>query len=108
MCAVVSRRPRRYVYAGRSGGELAAKSESESETAFGPGAGKRQSGAGSPVRTSRVRWHVLTLVLLATGLTYLDRVNLSIAGHYIQTELHFGTETMGWIFSAFLHPSPRR
>ena len=35
-------------------------------------------------------------------LTYLDRLNLSIAGKYIQDELGFSTQTMGWIFSAFL------
>lgn len=51
---------------------------------------------------SRVRWNILALVTLATGLTYLDRVNLSIAGNYIQSEMGFSAETMGWIFSAFL------
>ncbi len=68
----------------------------------GSGAGMRESGARPAVRATRVRWNILTLVMLATGLTYFDRVNLSIAGHYIQSELHFGTVTMGWIFSAFL------
>jgi ACS family glucarate transporter-like MFS transporter len=37
-----------------------------------------------------------------TALTYLDRLNLSIAGHYIQEEFAFSTETMGWILSAFV------
>jgi ACS family glucarate transporter-like MFS transporter len=49
-----------------------------------------------------VRWNILLLVMVATGLTYLDRVNLSIAGHSIESEMHFSTLTMGWIFSAFL------
>lgn len=49
-----------------------------------------------------MRWNILVLVMLATGLTYLDRVNLSIAGHSIESEMHFSTVTMGWIFSAFL------
>jgi MFS transporter, ACS family, glucarate transporter len=53
-------------------------------------------------RATRVRWRVMFLVMLATGLTYLDRVNLSIAGHAIESEMHFSTVTMGWIFSAFL------
>ena len=42
---------------------------------------------------------LLTLVLM---LTYLDRLNLSIAGKYIQDEFSISTQTMGWIFSAFL------
>lgn len=41
----------------------------------------------------------LTLVLM---LTYLDRLNLSIAGKYIQDEFSLSTQTMGWVFSAFL------
>ncbi len=35
-------------------------------------------------------------------LTYLDRLNLSIAGKYIQDEFDFSTPAMGWILSAFL------
>ncbi len=41
----------------------------------------------------------LTLVQM---LTYLDRLNLSIAGKYIQDEFWFSDQKMGWIFSAFL------
>jgi MFS transporter, ACS family, glucarate transporter len=41
----------------------------------------------------------LTFVLM---LTYLDRLNLSIAGKLIQDEFSFSTERMGVIFSAFL------
>ena len=58
------------------------------------------SGRSAPA--TRVRWRIMFLVMLATGLTYLDRVNLSIAGHPIQAEMHFSTVTMGWIFSTFL------
>jgi len=35
-------------------------------------------------------------------LTYLDRLNLSIAGRNIQADYAFTNQTMGWIFSAFL------
>jgi ACS family glucarate transporter-like MFS transporter len=55
-----------------------------------------------PSRPTRVRWKILVLVMLVTALTYVDRVNLSVAGKYIQDEFRFGAETMGWIFSAFL------
>ena len=41
-------------------------------------------------------------VTLVTVLTYIDRLNLSIAGKSIQDEFAISTQTMGWIFSAFL------
>ena len=44
----------------------------------------------------------MALLTGVTMLTYLDRLNLSIAGRDIQTEYAFNTQTMGWIFSAFL------
>jgi ACS family glucarate transporter-like MFS transporter len=53
-------------------------------------------------RRERTSSHILLLVMSATALTYLDRVNLSIAGHSIQSEMQFSTVTMGWVFSAFL------
>lgn len=39
---------------------------------------------------------------MVTILTYLDRLNLGIAGKYIQDELSLNTHTMGWVLSAFL------
>lgn len=49
-----------------------------------------------------MRWHIVTLLAVIAGLTYLDRLNLSIAGKHIQDEFAFTTETMGWILSAFV------
>jgi MFS transporter, ACS family, glucarate transporter len=51
---------------------------------------------------SNVRWRIMTLIALSMVLTYLDRLNLSIAGKSIQDEFAISTQTMGWIFSAFL------
>lgn len=45
---------------------------------------------------------MLMMLTVITALTYLDRMNLGIAGHYIQDEFGFGTETMGWILSGFV------
>jgi MFS transporter, ACS family, glucarate transporter len=42
------------------------------------------------------------MLTVITALTYVDRLNLGIAGNYIQSEFHLGTETMGWILSAFV------
>ena len=44
----------------------------------------------------------MALLALVSALTYLDRLNLSIAGKYIQDEFAFSTQTMGWILSAFV------
>ncbi len=54
------------------------------------------------LRPTHVRWHIVALLTLITALTYLDRLNLSIAGKYIQDEFAFSTETMGWVLSAFV------
>jgi ACS family glucarate transporter-like MFS transporter len=45
---------------------------------------------------------MMALVTFTTILTYLDRLNLSIAGHFIQDEFAFSLKTMGWILSSFL------
>jgi ACS family glucarate transporter-like MFS transporter len=51
---------------------------------------------------SSVRWQIMCCITLVTTLTYVDRLNLSIAAKYIQDEFSFSTHTMGWVFSAFL------
>ncbi len=50
---------------------------------------------------TRVRWHVVTLMAIMAGLTYIDRLNLGIVGKYVQEEFEFDSQTMGWIFGAF-------
>ncbi len=44
----------------------------------------------------------MALLTALSMLTYLDRLNLSIAGRNIQSEYAFNNQTMGWILSAFL------
>jgi ACS family glucarate transporter-like MFS transporter len=56
----------------------------------------------TPATPTRVRWIIMSWLTLVLMLTYLDRLNLSIAGKYIQDEFSFSTQTMGWIFSAFI------
>jgi MFS transporter, ACS family, glucarate transporter len=53
-------------------------------------------------KPTRVRWNILVLLTLITAVTYLDRLNLGIAGKYIQDEYHFSNQAMGWILSAFV------
>jgi ACS family glucarate transporter-like MFS transporter len=54
------------------------------------------------LRPTHVRWHIVVLLAIIAGLTYLDRLNLGIAGKHIQDEFAFSTETMGWVLSAFV------
>lgn len=59
-------------------------------------------GSGQRVRPTHVRWHVMVLMTIVAALTFLDRVNLSIAGQFIEKEFHLSTQSMGWILSAFV------
>jgi len=52
-------------------------------------------------RPTRVRWRILALLTLIMAATALGRLNLSIAGKYIQDEFRFSNELMGWILGAF-------
>ena len=54
------------------------------------------------LRPTRVRWRIIGLLAVISGLTYLDRLNLSIAGRYILEEYSLNREQMGWILSAFV------
>src|SRR5437879_12040065 len=53
-------------------------------------------------RATSVRWQMMGLVTATAILTYLDRLNLGIAGKFIQDEFSIPLKTMGWILSAFL------
>jgi len=51
---------------------------------------------------TRVRWVVMGIVMAIMAVTALNRLNLSIAGKYIEEEFSFSTIAMGGVFSAFL------
>ncbi|SEB39095.1 MFS transporter [Terriglobus roseus] len=50
----------------------------------------------------RVRYLLGFLLFLLSGIAFLDRTNISIAGPQISREFALGHERLGWIFSAFL------
>ena len=52
-------------------------------------------------RPTHIRWRILSIVTLIMVATALGRLNLGIAGKYIQDEFSFTTQTMGWILGAF-------
>jgi MFS transporter, ACS family, glucarate transporter len=53
-------------------------------------------------RATHVRWAIIGMLAVISGTTYMDRLNLGIAGKYIQDEFAFSNQTMGWILSAFV------
>jgi MFS transporter, ACS family, glucarate transporter len=56
------------------------------------------SGAGA----SRIRWLLVFWLFVLSGISYLDRVNISIAGSSLAEEYHLSQIRLGWVFTAFL------
>jgi len=50
----------------------------------------------------RVRWLLIFWIFTISAISYLDRVNISIAGRFIQQEFHITDLQLGNVFSAFL------
>jgi MFS family permease len=50
----------------------------------------------------RQRYWVYLLLLVFSGIAYVDRVNMSVAGKPIAQELHLSPITLGYLFSSFL------
>jgi len=59
-------------------------------------------GLNEAVVGTHVRWVVMSIVMAIMAVTALNRLNLSIAGKYIEEEFSFSTISMGRVFSAFL------
>jgi MFS transporter, ACS family, glucarate transporter len=53
-------------------------------------------------QSSRVRWFLVVWMFIISTVAYLDRVNISIAGHAMAEEYHLSNIHLGWIFSAFV------
>jgi ACS family glucarate transporter-like MFS transporter len=53
-------------------------------------------------RTSRIRWWLVGWIFVLSAVSYLDRVNISIAGSSIASEFALSTVQLGTVFSAFL------
>src|SRR5436190_3857632 len=50
----------------------------------------------------RVRWVLIFWMLVISAVSYLDRVNISIAGPSLEREFHLDHIQLGWIFSAWV------
>ncbi len=56
-----------------------------------------------PVETrTRVRYFLAFFLFILSGVAFLDRTNISIAGLQISSEYGLGNQRLGWIFSSFL------
>ncbi len=53
-------------------------------------------------RRLRVRYFLGFWLFVLSGVAFLDRTNISIAGLQISHEYHLGNQGLGWIFSSFL------
>ena len=53
-------------------------------------------------RRTRVRWFLSFWLFVLSGVAFLDRTNISIAGLAISREFGLNNQRLGWIFSAFL------
>jgi MFS transporter, ACS family, glucarate transporter len=51
---------------------------------------------------THIRWVVMGIVMAIMAVTAMNRLNLSIAGKYIEEEFSFSTISIGRVFSAFL------
>ena len=53
-------------------------------------------------RRTHVRFYLSFLLFILSGVAFLDRTNISIAGLQLSSEYGLGNQHLGWIFSAFL------
>ncbi len=50
----------------------------------------------------RFRWVLVFWMFLIAAVTYLDRVNISISGRFIEKAFHLSHIQLGWVFSVFV------
>src|SRR5271169_1854822 len=56
----------------------------------------------SEQRPGNVRWFLVFWLFVLSAVSFLDRVNISVAGSAIASEYHLSQIQLGWVFSAFL------
>ncbi len=50
----------------------------------------------------RLRWMLIFWMFAISAIAYLDRVNISVAGSWIEREFRLDHVQLGWVFSAFV------
>ena len=56
----------------------------------------------SEASSRNVRWYLVFWLFVLSAVSFLDRVNISVAGSSIAAEYHLSHIQLGWVFSAFL------
>jgi MFS transporter, ACS family, glucarate transporter len=56
----------------------------------------------SPQKPTNIRWYIVGMVTAFAFVSYLQRINISVAAEYMAPELHLTKIQMGQIFSSFL------
>lgn len=56
----------------------------------------------SRAKAGRVRWTILALLVGFSAVSYVERINLSVAGRFVRDDLGLTDVHLGWVFSAFL------
>jgi MFS transporter, ACS family, glucarate transporter len=56
----------------------------------------------SSIQTSHVRWFLVCWLFILSAVSYLDRVNISVAGRSIAEEYGMSNVQLGYVFSAML------
>lgn len=56
----------------------------------------------SEQRSSNVRWFLVFWLFILSAVSFLDRVNISVAASAIASEYRLSDVQLGWVFSAFL------
>jgi ACS family glucarate transporter-like MFS transporter len=56
----------------------------------------------SDQKRGNVRWFLVFWLFILSAVSFLDRVNISVAGTSIASEYHLSQVQLGWVFSAFL------
>ena len=57
-------------------------------------------------KTSHVRWLLVFWLFILSAVSYLDRVNISVAGHSIADDYGLSNVQLGYVFSAMLIDTP--
>jgi ACS family glucarate transporter-like MFS transporter len=60
----------------------------------------RNSAENAPA--TRIRWILVFWLFVLSAVSFLDRVNISVAGALISDDFHLNKIELGWVFSAFL------
>jgi len=58
--------------------------------------------ATSPVRAGQYRWYIVAMLVGFSMVSYVERMNISVAAKFMMPELHLSEVQMGQIFSAFV------